>query len=191
MRFRRIHPRNWSWGIIALLLTAFVLSTASVISAKAEDKPVTIYFVGIVSPADPFHGIIARGAERAGKDLGAKVVYIFPDKVTLSDYTIRSNRPSLPSLTASSFSALMRRDQSRSPNALTTSASSSLSILRPRSRRGHYGPRMTSILAGSVPTNTPLDGLRESALSRRASRARSSAPSRSLATQRCRRGAKA
>jgi simple sugar transport system substrate-binding protein len=86
MLFRRTHPRGWSWAIVALFLTAFVFSTDSGISAKAEDKPVTIYFVGIVSPGDPFHGIIARGAERAGKDLGAKVVYIFPDKVTLSDY---------------------------------------------------------------------------------------------------------
>ena len=40
----------------------------------------TIYFVGIASPADPFHGVIARGAEQAGKDLGANVVYIFPER---------------------------------------------------------------------------------------------------------------
>jgi len=55
-------------------------------SAKGDDAPITIYFVGITSPGDPFHGVIARGAEQAGKDLGVKVVYIFTDKVTLSDY---------------------------------------------------------------------------------------------------------
>jgi len=71
-----------------LLATAVAaLGALSLISvAHADDKPVTIYFVGIASPADPFHGIIARGAEQAGKDLNAKVVYVFPDKVTLSEY---------------------------------------------------------------------------------------------------------
>ena len=58
-------------------------------AAKDTSAKETIYFVGIASPADPFHGVIARGAEQAGKDLGANVVYIFPDKVTLTDYNAK------------------------------------------------------------------------------------------------------
>lgn len=74
--FMRVLP------VLASVMFAIVLGA----EARAEDKPLTIYFVGATSPGDPFHGIIARGAEQAGKDLGVRVVYIFPDKVTLSDY---------------------------------------------------------------------------------------------------------
>lgn len=46
----------------------------------------TIYYVGYAAPMDLFHGIIARGAKQAGEDLGVKVVYVYPDKVTLTQY---------------------------------------------------------------------------------------------------------
>lgn len=70
------------FGMISLMAATAGVSGR----ALAEDKPITIYFVGIVGPGDPFHGVIARGAEQAAQDLGVNVVYVFPDKVTLSDY---------------------------------------------------------------------------------------------------------
>ena len=38
---------------------------------------------------DLFHGVIAHGAEQAGKDLGVRVIYIYPDKLTLPQYIDR------------------------------------------------------------------------------------------------------
>jgi simple sugar transport system substrate-binding protein len=52
----------------------------------AEAKTLVIYFVGIAGPDDLFHGTIARGAMEAGKNLGAHVIYIYPDKLTLPQY---------------------------------------------------------------------------------------------------------
>jgi len=72
--------------VIIVLLLSFFAGRISVPQVASAQQDLTIFFVGITSPADPFHGIIARGAEQAGKELGVKVVYIFPDKVTLSDY---------------------------------------------------------------------------------------------------------
>jgi simple sugar transport system substrate-binding protein len=72
--------------VVALALTMVLVSggVPQVLAQQPED--ITIYFVGIASPADPFHGVIARGAEQAGKDLGVKVVYIFPDTTNTADY---------------------------------------------------------------------------------------------------------
>lgn len=61
-------------------------ASKSTAAAEPDQKQLTIYFVGVASPQDPFHGIINRGAQQAGKDLGAKVVYIFPDKLTVPNY---------------------------------------------------------------------------------------------------------
>jgi simple sugar transport system substrate-binding protein len=74
-----------------LAIATFALAAAALAqtAAVAQEKKITIYFVGIASPADPFHGVIARGAEQAGKDLGVNVVYIFPDQVTLTDYNAK------------------------------------------------------------------------------------------------------
>jgi simple sugar transport system substrate-binding protein len=74
-----------------LAAAAVMLGTLAALqaTATAEEKKEKIYFVGVASPADPFHGVIARGAEQAGKDLGVDVVYIFPDKVTLTDYNAK------------------------------------------------------------------------------------------------------
>jgi simple sugar transport system substrate-binding protein len=51
-------------------------------AAKAADKPLSIYFVGCAAPTG-FHGYLARGAEEAGKNLGVKVTYIYPDQLTI------------------------------------------------------------------------------------------------------------
>jgi simple sugar transport system substrate-binding protein len=58
--------------------SVFVASGA----AKAEAKPLSIYFVGCAAPTG-FHGYLARGAEEAGKNLGVKVTYIYPDELTI------------------------------------------------------------------------------------------------------------
>src|SRR5689334_1598504 len=83
---RSFQLASWHHAMLAVAFAGIAAATGLAGLARADDKPITIYFVGITSPADPFHGVIARGAEQAGKDLHANVVYIFPDKVTLSDY---------------------------------------------------------------------------------------------------------
>lgn len=83
---------NWVGACVrraALTLASVAAIGGLAAAARAEGAKETIYFVGIASPADPFHGVIARGAEQAGKDLGANVVYIFPDQVTLTDYNAK------------------------------------------------------------------------------------------------------
>ena len=42
----------------------------------------SIYFVGCAAPTG-FHGYLARGAAEAGKNLGVKVTYIYPDQLTI------------------------------------------------------------------------------------------------------------
>ncbi len=51
-------------------------------TAFAQDKEISIYFVGCAAPTG-FHGYLARGAAEAGKNLGVKVTYIYPDKLTI------------------------------------------------------------------------------------------------------------
>ena len=46
------------------------------------DDNISIYFVGCAAPTG-FHGYLARGAEEAGKNLGVKVTYIYPDTLTI------------------------------------------------------------------------------------------------------------
>jgi simple sugar transport system substrate-binding protein len=48
--------------------------------AAADD--ISIYFVGCAAPTG-FHGYLARGAAEAGKNLGVKVTYIYPDQLTI------------------------------------------------------------------------------------------------------------
>jgi simple sugar transport system substrate-binding protein len=50
--------------------------------ARADDMQLSIYFVGCAAPTG-FHGYLARGAEEAGKNLGVKVTYIYPDELTI------------------------------------------------------------------------------------------------------------
>ena len=51
-------------------------------TAFAQDKEISIYFVGCAAPTG-FHGYLARGAAEAGKNLGVKVTYVYPDKLTI------------------------------------------------------------------------------------------------------------
>jgi len=49
--------------------------------ARAGDQ-ISIYFVGCAPPTG-FHGYIARAAEEAGRNLGVKVTYVYPDELTI------------------------------------------------------------------------------------------------------------
>ena len=51
-------------------------------AAKADEKPLSLYFVGCAPPTG-FHGYLARGAAEAGKNLGVQVTYIYPDELTI------------------------------------------------------------------------------------------------------------
>ena len=69
------------WGSWAGTLAGAVLALlASAGSSMAKD--ISIYFVGCAAPTG-FHGYLARGAEEAGKNLGVKVTYIYPDQLTI------------------------------------------------------------------------------------------------------------
>jgi simple sugar transport system substrate-binding protein len=68
--------RFWA-GTLAGAMVGLAMSTAS---SLAED--ISIYFVGCAAPTG-FHGYLARGAEEAGKNLGVKVTYIYPDQLTI------------------------------------------------------------------------------------------------------------
>ncbi len=69
-------------GMAALLVAATVPLVGSPRDARAADAPISIYFVGCAAPTG-FHGYLARGAEEAGKNLGVKVTYIYPDQLTI------------------------------------------------------------------------------------------------------------
>ena len=66
---------------IAAIGGALVALCASGGGAMAQDN-ISIYFVGCAAPTG-FHGYLARGAEEAGKNLGVKVTYIYPDQLTI------------------------------------------------------------------------------------------------------------
>ncbi len=78
----------FGFGTCKLLRFASSLAIASVAAiafggaARADEKPLSIYFVGCAAPTG-FHGYLARGAEEAGKNLGVKVTYIYPDVLTI------------------------------------------------------------------------------------------------------------
>jgi simple sugar transport system substrate-binding protein len=72
-----------SIGRWAALLSAAVVTVAlGSPCAKAQGNAISIYFVGCAAPTG-FHGYLARGAEEAGKNLGVKVTYIYPDQLTI------------------------------------------------------------------------------------------------------------
>jgi len=69
--------------ICALALTSgAVMLAGGAPAARADDKPINIYFVGCAAPTG-FHGYLARGAAEAGKNLGVNVTYIYPDQLTI------------------------------------------------------------------------------------------------------------
>ena len=65
----------------ATALAMFVVSASNSGVIAAQDD-ISIYFVGCAAPTG-FHGYLARGAEEAGDNLGVKVTYIYPDKLTI------------------------------------------------------------------------------------------------------------
>jgi simple sugar transport system substrate-binding protein len=69
--------RGLALGSAALAALAFCGA-----AAKADDKPLSLYFVGCAPPTG-FHGYLARGAAEAGKNLGVQVTYIYPDELTI------------------------------------------------------------------------------------------------------------
>jgi simple sugar transport system substrate-binding protein len=76
-------------AIASIVLAACGASTPSASSGASPggtEKSLSIYFVGLAQPSDAFHGYIYRGALQAGKDLGVKVTYIFPDQLTVPNY---------------------------------------------------------------------------------------------------------
>jgi simple sugar transport system substrate-binding protein len=67
---------------VATLAIATASCAAANVAARADDKPLSIYFVGCAAPTG-FHGYLARGAEEAAKNLGVKLTYIYPDELTI------------------------------------------------------------------------------------------------------------
>jgi simple sugar transport system substrate-binding protein len=67
--------------LIALAAAAVALPLTAG-AALAQGDAISIYFVGCAAPTG-FHGYLARGAEEAGKNLGVKVTYIYPDQLTI------------------------------------------------------------------------------------------------------------
>jgi simple sugar transport system substrate-binding protein len=66
----------------AILVAAALVATALLSQSPASAKDLSLYFVGCAAPTG-FHGYLARGAEEAGKNLGVKVTYIYPDQLTI------------------------------------------------------------------------------------------------------------
>src|SRR5215472_15228356 len=69
-------------GLPATLAAAALAITAFSGPSRAQDNNISIYFVGCAAPTG-FHGYLARGAAEAGKNLGVKVTYIYPDVLTI------------------------------------------------------------------------------------------------------------
>jgi simple sugar transport system substrate-binding protein len=72
---------HWIRGL-ALGSSALAALAFGGAAAKADDKPLSLYFVGCAPPTG-FHGYLARGATEAGKNLGVQVTYIYPDELTI------------------------------------------------------------------------------------------------------------
>jgi simple sugar transport system substrate-binding protein len=69
-------------GLPAAFAAAMLAIAGTGGSASAQDSNISIYFVGCAAPTG-FHGYLARGAAEAGKNLGVKVTYIYPDQLTI------------------------------------------------------------------------------------------------------------
>jgi simple sugar transport system substrate-binding protein len=69
--------------MIIIQITSLVLGVAMLACAGVGmARDISIYFVGCAAPTG-FHGYLARGAAEAGKNLGVKVTYIYPDQLTV------------------------------------------------------------------------------------------------------------
>src|SRR5689334_981445 len=77
-----IRPSLNSFAIHLGSIVAAGLVVIPMIGTAAKADDISIYFVGCAAPTG-FHGYLARGAEEAGKNLGVKVTYIYPDQLTI------------------------------------------------------------------------------------------------------------
>jgi simple sugar transport system substrate-binding protein len=82
LRRQSLTTSSWVRGLTFSSCAGFALLVGGLGAAKSDDKPLSIYFVGCSAPTG-FHGYLARGAEEAGKNLGVKVTYIYPDELTI------------------------------------------------------------------------------------------------------------
>jgi len=78
----RTYLRLSGWVCAWAVAAGASLLAGGVRDARADDHPINIYFVGCAAPTG-FHGYLARGAEEAGRNLGVKVTYIYPDQLTI------------------------------------------------------------------------------------------------------------
>lgn len=91
---RRFQTLSVVLGAILLVVSGCNTSTPS--SAQPSGggavaaSDITIYFVGCAAPTG-FHAYLARGADDASKNLGVKVVYVYPDKLTLPNQIEKMN----------------------------------------------------------------------------------------------------
>jgi simple sugar transport system substrate-binding protein len=69
----------WGWTLATMAVISLIAAGRP---ARADDHPISIYFVGCAAPTG-FHGYLARGAAEAGRNLGVKVTYIYPDQLTI------------------------------------------------------------------------------------------------------------
>ena len=79
---RQLGLRGRLGGLAGVLCAAAALVGVPHDAKATDDAPLSIYFVGCAAPTG-FHGYLARGAEEAGKNLGVKVTYIYPDQLTI------------------------------------------------------------------------------------------------------------
>jgi simple sugar transport system substrate-binding protein len=70
------------WMKAMAVAGAAIGALAAAGAAEAQDKEISIYFVGCAAPTG-FHGYLARGAAEAGENLGVNVTYIYPDQLTI------------------------------------------------------------------------------------------------------------
>jgi simple sugar transport system substrate-binding protein len=77
----RLSASNWIRGVALGSAVSAALAFGGA-AAKADDKPLSLYFVGCAPPTG-FHGYLARGAAEAGKNLGVQMTYIYPDELTI------------------------------------------------------------------------------------------------------------
>jgi simple sugar transport system substrate-binding protein len=77
---RRLRRLTELAGTLAICAVAALAGGSG--RAQADEHPISIYFVGCAAPTG-FHGYLARGAEEAGRNLGVKVTYIYPDQLTI------------------------------------------------------------------------------------------------------------
>jgi simple sugar transport system substrate-binding protein len=71
---------KWTCGLA--VSAGVALFAGGLRDAKADEHPINIYFVGCAAPTG-FHGYLARGSAEAGRNLGVKVTYVYPDQLTI------------------------------------------------------------------------------------------------------------